>query len=192
MYIIGNFSVLYLGKDFRYLNTSLINFNNKILVYLRKLENPLSIITLRMSIFLTEEKLEEFKNKIYKEMNLIKEYINKNAEIITSKIDDFMYLLSNTTIVQLKDLQNSIKYKVEKLYDDLLVYIMSKFNSKSFKFTQADLNNYEIDLTGYITEGDKVAENIAAKSKKTHLGINFDSEEYINDMKLDNYLGNLE
>ena len=192
MYIIGNFSVLYLNKDFRYLNTSLKNFNNKILVYLRKLENPLSIITLRMSIFLTEEKLEEFKNKIYKEMNLIKEYINKNAEIITSKIDDFMYLLSNTTIVQLKDLQNSIKYKVEKLYDDLLVYIMSKFNSKSFKFTQADLNNYEIDLTGYITEGDKVAENIAAKSKKTHLGINFDSEEYINDMKLDNYLGNLE
>ena len=69
---------------------------------------------------------------------------------------------------------------------------MSKFNSKSFKFTQADLNNCEIDLTGYITEGDKVAENIATKSKKTHLGINFDSEEYINDMELDNYLGNLE
>ena len=80
IYSIGNFSTLYLSKDFRYLNTTLNIFNNKISFYLTKLENPLSIITLRMSTLLTEEKLQQFKNKIYKEMNLIKEYINNHTE----------------------------------------------------------------------------------------------------------------
>ena len=48
-YSIGNFSVMYLDKDYRILNTTIKSFNNKIESYLRKLENPLSIITLRMS-----------------------------------------------------------------------------------------------------------------------------------------------
>jgi len=56
-YSIRNFCILYLDKDYRVLNTTLKSLNNKIEIYLRKLKNPLLIITLRMSTLLTEKNI---------------------------------------------------------------------------------------------------------------------------------------
>ena len=198
IYSIGNFSTLYLSKDFRYLNTTLNIFNNKISLYLTKLENPLSIITLRMSTLLTEEKLEQFKNRIYKEMNLIKEYINNHTGLISNRTNDFMYLLSNTSITQLKDLGNTISNIIENLYDKLLVEIMSTFKSKKVKFNQRDLKiRKEFDLTPLTNMNPdlidpEIAQDIADISKITFLSVNFDSEEYLNEAGLDEFIQSID
>ena len=194
-YLIGNFSVLYLNNDFRYLNTTLKTFVNKIINYLKKLENPLSIITLRMSTLLTEEKLEQLRTKLYTEMNLIKKYSNNHSDIISSKVKDFMHLLSNDSIVLLNDTTISIKNNVEKLYDDLLVYILSKFKTKSFKFTQEDIekNEYDYDLTTLILGiDDPLINNVGEYASKLGVGINFDAEDYLDLSSLEKLLGSLD
>jgi hypothetical protein len=145
-YSIGNFITLYLGKDFRYLNNTLKTFINRIASYLKKLENPLSIITLRMSTLLTEEKLDELKNKLYREMNLIKEYSNMHVEAISSEVNNFIHLLSNESLIILNNTENFISQKVENLYDNLLKYIMSKFETKSVKFDNEDFKFLKIKI----------------------------------------------
>ena len=196
-YLIGNFSVLYLNKDFRYLNTTLKSFVNKIINYLKKLENPISIITLRMSTLLTEEKLEQLKTKLYTEMNLIKKYSNNHSDIISSKVKDFMHLLSNDSIALLNDTKLSIKNNVEILYDDLLVYIMSKFKTKSFKFTQEDIENIddiEFDLTTLILGSDYPLINEVGGyiASKYGLKTNFDAEDYLDIGSLEKLLDSLD
>ena len=186
-YSIGNFSILYLDKDYRILNTTLRSFNNKIENYLRKLENPLSIITLRMSTLLTEEKMEEFKKKIYREMNLIKEYSNNHAETISSKILNYMHLLSNESLVILNNAGNFITKNVEDLYDNLLAYILSRFKSKHFKWDQEDLlHSYEIDITKELI-GLDFTNKIPSKIKDI-MSVNFDAEEYLDTRSLDKFL----
>ena len=193
-YSIGNFSILYLDKDYRVLNTTLKSFNNKIETYLKKLENPLSIITLRMSTLLTEEKMEEFKKKIYREMNLIKEYSNMHAETISSKILNYMHLLSNESLVILNNAENLITNNVENLYDDLLTYILSRFKSKHFKWDQKDiLANNEIDMSKETEE--QLGLNITNKIPdiiKDIIPIDFDAEEYLDTKALDKFLDSID
>ena len=193
-YSIGNFSILYLDKDFRVLNTTLKSFNNKIESYLRKLENPLSIITLRMSTLLTEEKMEEFKKKIYREMNLIKEYSNAHAETISSKILNYMHLLSNESLAILNNAGNLIAKNVENMYDDLLGYILSRFRSKHYKWDQKDLLGLdpEIDISQDVTGLDLNFTEKIPDLIKDKLSINFDAEEFLNSNVLDKFLGSIE
>ena len=197
-YLIGNFSRLYLDKDFRYLNSTLKTYSNKIFNYLKKLENPLSIITLRMSTFLTEEKLGEFKSKLYREMNLIEEYSINHLDEVSSKINDFMNLLANDSISILNDTILSIRSNVEKLYDNLLVYIMNKFQTKKFKFTQEDIidnmqEEFISDLAqAFVEEYSSYFEPISQIAEKSDLKINFDAEEYLDAIGLDKFLDSLE
>ena len=193
-YSIGNFSILYLDKNYRYLNTTLKSFNNKIDSYLWKLENPLSIITLRMSTLLTEEKMEEFKKKIYHEMNLIKEYSNMHAEKISSKILNYMHILSNESLTILNNSENLITKNFESIYEDLLGYILSRFRSKHYKWDLKDLLGLdpEIDISEEVTSLNLNFTEKIPDIAKDMLSINFDAEEFLNSNLLDKFIDSIE
>lgn len=124
-------------------------------------------------------------------MNLIREYSNIHAETITSKILNYTHLLSNESLVLLDNAKNLITNNAEKLYDDLLVYILSRFKSKHFKMTQEDfLNIYEVDITEELT-GIDFTEKIPSKIKDI-IYVYFDAEEYLDTSELDKFLDTIE
>jgi len=103
-----------------------------------------------------------------------------NAETISSKILNYMNLLSNESLVILNNEKDLIANKVESLYDDLLSYISSIFTSKHFKLDQEDLlYSYEIDMTEEVEKlrGLNITNKIPYKIKDI-ISNNFDAEKY--------------
>jgi hypothetical protein len=115
-----------------------------------------------------------------------------HVEAISSEVNNFIHLLSNESLIILNNTENFITKKVENLYDNLLIYIMSKFETKSVKYDNEDLKYSQvINLTPDITD-DKDLNKIAETLQKYHLSVNFDQRDYIKTEDLEKFLESIE
>lgn len=190
---INNFYELFNNNELNYLNNTLINTNKKIDIYTNNLQNQIDNIILKMSNIFTKEKLKELNNRISKDTNLIKLYVQNHTKIITFQLNIFNNIVNNKSKLILEETQLNITENIEKLYDELLEYILSIFEDKSFKITEQDFYSpneiKEIDLANLkFPEYSGVSNFI----KLSGIEANFDAEDYINTDKLEKFLNSID
>ena len=157
-----NFIDLYLGKDYKNMNTTGNNFltkeNN---LYLQLLKRSIHMIAIKFSTILTLDNYKEFEENLYEKYNNISFYINNNSDIISSYKNEFVDLLKDSSIFiglsfnlsfynikgQYKILcdliQNKMKYLSE---EDLLKYKLRLLNDEEEDEEDNDILDQNNDL----------------------------------------------
>ena len=149
-----------LSTNYKKISNNLNIFLSKNEIYLVQLERSINITLYKFSKFFTPEKLENLKEKIYYQYNLINPYVINYLDNITNHILDFMNLLSTkssnyeTFFIQLNTTITSIYSELKNIINDkydIINYGVLRNLEKAKSSQKKDLD-FSISLTYNIVD----------------------------------------
>ena len=89
-----NFNKTYLGKEFKNINKTAMNYFNKINnTYLIKLRRNIEMVALKFLTFLTKDNYKTLEDNIFRQYNEILSYINSFSDLVENKKNSFVNYL---------------------------------------------------------------------------------------------------